>query len=336
MHNPFRTPTVTPNPTGAGPSSTSVTATEHPRPESRPSMPPAPASMAREPIPQRQGTPHDDLASELQSVNLEDSTPFEPPPAYTPSANPYQGEATVEYGPQRPFQPPPPAPPLPSQFTGMSMQQQFTGMPPGGPVMNPGVPLSTHSTGNWSQYPGQGAPSANASGYFGPPPRHPSLTGSAAAPQSSLSPAPNGLSEFSRDFYTSTPSNRQLSPAPSNGSSAVVSEPEHFERGHPDARTSYSFAPPNGPPPSQYVPPGGPPPLSPTSSYAPPSGPPPSHSSPLSSNNSDDWRPTNTPTPGRPLLNKGRVLVYPRGFECKKCTNTGYKVGTHFRFLVVY
>ncbi|WVQ74917.1 hypothetical protein IAR50_004525 [Cryptococcus sp. DSM 104548] len=35
--------------------------------------------------------------------------------------------------------------------------------------------------------------------------------------------------------------------------------------------------------------------------------------------------PTETPTPGRPLLHRGQMLVYPTGFWCRKCNNTGYK-----------
>lgn len=33
----------------------------------------------------------------------------------------------------------------------------------------------------------------------------------------------------------------------------------------------------------------------------------------------DDGRPTRTPVPGRPLLNNGKTLVYPAGYECHKC-----------------
>ena len=33
----------------------------------------------------------------------------------------------------------------------------------------------------------------------------------------------------------------------------------------------------------------------------------------------DDGRPTRTPVPGHPLLNNGRTLVYPDGYECDKC-----------------
>jgi len=39
----------------------------------------------------------------------------------------------------------------------------------------------------------------------------------------------------------------------------------------------------------------------------------------------NDGKPTETPTPGRPLLNHQRVLVYPKGYQCYKCHNTGYK-----------
>lgn len=38
-----------------------------------------------------------------------------------------------------------------------------------------------------------------------------------------------------------------------------------------------------------------------------------------------DNRPTSIPTPGRPLLKDGMLLVYPRGYMCKKCHNTGFK-----------
>lgn len=56
-----------------------------------------------------------------------------------------------------------------------------------------------------------------------------------------------------------------------------------------------------------------------TSRYPPPPGPPPSRPPPSSD---DEGRPTTKPTPGRPLLNQGRLLVYPAGYECDKCTFT--------------
>jgi len=33
----------------------------------------------------------------------------------------------------------------------------------------------------------------------------------------------------------------------------------------------------------------------------------------------DDGRPTRTPVPGHPLLNNGKTLIYPAGYECFKC-----------------
>ncbi|WVQ82301.1 hypothetical protein IAT38_004429 [Cryptococcus sp. DSM 104549] len=48
---------------------------------------------------------------------------------------------------------------------------------------------------------------------------------------------------------------------------------------------------------------------------------------PSSSNGgaAQDLSPTEVPTPGRPLLYKGQLLVYPKGFWCHKCGNTGFK-----------
>ncbi|WVN85930.1 uncharacterized protein L203_101084 [Cryptococcus depauperatus CBS 7841] len=44
-----------------------------------------------------------------------------------------------------------------------------------------------------------------------------------------------------------------------------------------------------------------------------------------SSFQSQDLSPTEHPTPGRPLLHRGHLLVYPKDFWCPKCGNTGYK-----------
>ncbi|ORY35559.1 hypothetical protein BCR39DRAFT_20512 [Naematelia encephala] len=38
-----------------------------------------------------------------------------------------------------------------------------------------------------------------------------------------------------------------------------------------------------------------------------------------------DTSPTEIPTPGRPLLHRGQLLIYPKGYFCHKCGNTGYK-----------
>ena len=55
---------------------------------------------------------------------------------------------------------------------------------------------------------------------------------------------------------------------------------------------------------------------------------PPAHSSSSqtqrSSSSMTDARPTARATPGRPLLDEGRVLVYPLGYECPKCTSYSF------------
>lgn len=347
-NNPFRSHPVTPNPTGAsaGPSGSTEVSEPAPRPpqsESETQTQPearrsdtvilaasGTSTRERDSSPPRQNRRSaDDLAAELQGTTLEDPTPSEPPPAYTPSANPYEGEATVEYGPRRPFQPAPPPPPLSQQFTGMSgmnapLRPQYSGIPQGSPYITPqgtGMPMAPTLTGGWGAYPGQRMSSSASPGRYGPPPRHPAV-GHIPTPTTHISPAPTGarMSEFSRDFYSSQP-DRRPSPALSNASSDGATGPEHFERVTPANTGTSSSAPPtthsapDGPPPTS--------PISPSSSHAPPSGPPPSRTS---TDNADDCKPTTVPTPGHPLLNKGRVLVYPAGRECRKCLNTGYKV----------
>jgi hypothetical protein len=96
--------------------------------------------------------------------------------------------------------------------------------------------------------------------------------------------------------------------------------------------THSRYAPPSTPAPSRgYAPPTGlpPPGSAPAGSrYAPPSGRPPTSSArPTDSNpgTEDDGRPTTSPTQGHPLLRNNRVLVYPKGYTCWKCNNTGFK-----------
>ncbi|ORX38523.1 hypothetical protein BD324DRAFT_649886 [Kockovaella imperatae] len=88
---------------------------------------------------------------------------------------------------------------------------------------------------------------------------------------------------------------------------------------------SERFEAPAGPPPGKssggYAGPS-------THSSRPPS--PPSHPSSSggagsSSRPGSDLTPTDVPTPGRPLLHNGMMLVYPKGHFCTKCYNTGYK-----------
>ena len=46
---------------------------------------------------------------------------------------------------------------------------------------------------------------------------------------------------------------------------------------------------------------------------------PPLHQPPTQNSIPDDGKPTRTPVPGHPLLNDGKTLVYPPGYECNKC-----------------
>ncbi|KAG8852766.1 hypothetical protein FRB91_005972 [Serendipita sp. 411] len=39
----------------------------------------------------------------------------------------------------------------------------------------------------------------------------------------------------------------------------------------------------------------------------------------------NDGKPTTRPIPGHPLLSRGRVLIYPPGYECHKCYNKGFR-----------
>lgn len=69
-------------------------------------------------------------------------------------------------------------------------------------------------------------------------------------------------------------------------------------------------------------------PLASPSIYSPPSHAPPPTSPLASSRRNDAYRPTTVPTPGQPLLRKGKLLVYPRSWPgCPKCLDTGYKHG---------
>jgi hypothetical protein len=219
-----------------------------------------------------------------------DDLDAEAPPAYTPAADVYQGESTLEVGPRRPFQQvpaqrrPPPA---------QQQQQQQHLAPPSewdqyqrhtrqGQWAQSNPSLVSHPSGSAS--PGWGppnsAPNSNAD-LPPPPPRHPHSQNS--IPNRAASEAP--VSDFARDFYAAGGGDVSESQSQSQSSSSNANR------------------------------------------YAPPSGPPPPQSSNNGTNKkkaageeiSDDGRPTHVPTPGHPLLLNSKLLVYPVGFECHKC-----------------
>lgn len=118
-----------------------------------------------------------------------------------------------------------------------------------------------------------------------------------------------------------TGSGSYLSPQGTGGSALGSNNPfgDHNRPPPPPShpsRTESGFSAPSGPPPGKpnvgettYRPPADPPAGGGSSQAAGPSRPPP----PV------DLSPTEVPTPGRPLLRHGQMLVYPKGFFCQKC-----------------
>ncbi|KAK8854759.1 hypothetical protein IAR55_003498 [Kwoniella newhampshirensis] len=197
-----------------------------------------------------------------------DDDPFDPPPAYTPSAA-VSGETTVDAGPSRmDFSGPPP---LPDR-----LQQNITGVGIGyGPTHH----HTSSNGGGWGVVSPQPTGSGFASGGGGgnyhpplPPPRHPSTV------------AYNGNGNRSGNG-NGNPFNPPPGPPPTNNKTDTSSS--SFEPDVHDAGPSRPSAPSS----SQVI----------------------------------DLSPTEMPTPGRPLLYRGQLLVYPKGFFCHKCGNTGYK-----------
>ncbi|OSD05413.1 hypothetical protein PYCCODRAFT_1465313 [Trametes coccinea BRFM310] len=159
--------------------------------------------------------------------------------------------------------------------------------------------VSPQETGSssWSAFPG-GLHRESPSIFTrpAPPPVHPSLQ-NGGPPQLPSRP----LSDFARDFYT----------AGADMSTGVLGGPSSQYQGETHGASSSSstrYAPPPGEPPNRSG-----------------KGAPPSPVSPADDPTSDDARPTETPVPGHPLLRHGKILVYPRDYECPKCRNTGYK-----------
>ncbi|CAL1714515.1 unnamed protein product [Somion occarium] len=154
---------------------------------------------------------------------------------------------------------------------------------------------------SWAGYPGN--VSRQPTGRP-PPPRHPLVSAASrvASPyfiphQPVSSPPSRPISEFAQEFYAA----------------GGTANPETLFGGSSSQYTSQPNSPSDSSSPRQYL--------------HPPETPP-RHSQPNESNSNeipDDGKPTKTPVPGHPLLKDGRVLVYPAGFECQKCHNTGYK-----------
>ncbi len=111
-------------------------------------------------------------------------------------------------------------------------------------------------------------------------------------------PLPQHVEEEMRR-QTSSSTNR-ITSNPTGGSGSRFPAPPSHPSLSP-RQPSSTFAPPPHPPP-------------------PPPPPPPPLRSPASSFSRGTFTtPTETPWPGRPLLHKGKFLIYPVGFTCNKC-----------------
>ncbi|KAI0718050.1 hypothetical protein C8T65DRAFT_571126 [Cerioporus squamosus] len=265
-HNPFRTPAVTPTPTGAseaGSSNVGQTSSDGDR------------GGGEGPPPQIDTSVSDLLNEEL-------------PPAYTPAPNVYEGEATLEVGPRRPFQQPALVAPNQQQYGSSQFPPPSWGISP-----QPTGPTS------WSAFPGQRRQELYTTPV--PPPLHPDLA-RIQRPSSTPNVPQAPLSDFARDFYAAGGSDSDL-----YGGSSSRYQNEDSDLSSPSS-SSRRYAPPPGEPPNR---PGKSLPATPTS--------------PIQEGSPNDGRPTDRPVPGHPLLHHGKVLVYPAGFECQKCRNTGYR-----------
>ncbi|GAA5845978.1 hypothetical protein JCM9279_004744 [Rhodotorula babjevae] len=196
------------------------------------------------------------------------------------------------------------APPLPSRPGQVPPEDPLPDEPPPPYEPTPAANQQTLEYGPVRPFqppphaPPRPAASSSSSSPFAPPPRPPlGSPGPSLPPPSfpfwngaSLTPAQTGFSEG--NLYNQAPPSQ---PLPS---------PFGFP---PSPQPPATFSPPPHAPPQQHSP------FPPTSPRHGGRGP-------------QRYEPTETPTPGQPLLNQGRLLVYQPGKElCWKCGNTGYK-----------
>ncbi|KIJ65403.1 hypothetical protein HYDPIDRAFT_174870 [Hydnomerulius pinastri MD-312] len=288
--NPFRaqvSPTPTPTPLG---------------PLERPSSPPLPALPPPSPSTTAgppSAIPHSSTAPAGMSTNNTGPS-FTPapaieridddlPPAYTPSADPTLGEATVELGPRRPFQDPLRHPSSsPYAPTGPQQQQPQWHQPPG---------QSYHSQSQ-SRHPAwQLQPQTSQASWQTQ--RFPSSFGGQRSGGGLL----GALFDTVRDVVevvSGAHEERMIAAQRASGAAyATPYTPGQAPYGSPQSRAVRGQSPTgNG------------------RSSAPPRSPP---SVP------DDGSPTRMPVPGHPLLRDGNLIVYPKDYLCVKCRNTGYK-----------
>jgi len=253
-----------------------------------------PLVSSSQPTPSQSGPP-----SQLGFDDLEE------PPPYTPNASITSGETTIEVGPNRPFQTvQPSASPSRngvSQVRSTSVVQQLSDtfidiVNNLGSSVNSFSNSSNYNQGqrpnsnNWSSNPGQNHRLVPPN----PTPRN--IAPPRAPPQHPLSPS---ASLRSPPLSTSTHS----LPSMTTHSSDFARDFYAVGTGNGEALvTESAFAPPTGSPSS-------------------------SRQAPATKSVPNDGRPTSQPQPGHPLLRDGNLLVYPRGYECGRCHNVGYREG---------
>lgn len=281
VHNPFRSPTVTPAPTGRTGNSS-------------PPLPPIPVdddALARPSYTPPPGPPPERV--QQPSANPEDTRGSvadvlteELPPAYTATPNLREGESTLELGPRRPFQQPPAVP-----------RRQEPQFPPASwpPPESWGATSSQPIDNGWTAFPGNLHRSQTGVDRtrFAPPPQHP--TQRALEPRVRPTSHPDVVSDFARDFYAAGSDDSGLYGGSSmqyQSVSAGASPVSPSASWVPQVSTGFA-------PPSEERQDGG--------RRNPSNGVP------------DDGRPTDRPVPGHPLLRHGKVLMYPNGYECQKC-----------------
>lgn len=262
-----------------------------------------------------------------------DSDDLEEPPPYTPSASITAGETTVELGPSRPFQTVPsstnPSRNAVSQnrnqlrvpsSSSSPLQPSSRSTPSGRSTsiiqqlsdsfndimhdLGSSIDSLSHSSNfnqgtasqrltgqpNMFSYPGQyqrpgprplSNPTIRDTHNLVPPPRHP-LSPSASLHPPPSHPPPPSTSTHSLPSMTSHSSDfaRDFYAAGADSGEVLVTEA--------------AFAPPPGPPSS-------------------------ARPAPATQSVPNDVRPTSQPQAGHPLLKDGNLLVYPKGFECRKC-----------------
>ena len=257
-----------------------------------------------------------------------DSTDLEEPPPYTPSASITSGETTVEVGPARPFQST--QPPVNPPRNGASQVSHSR------IVSSPSFPSHSSSSSLPSHQ-----RSASAAQQLS------LLSNSFTDIVNHLSASVNNLQNSSNNWREAN--SRSTGPSNNNWSSYPGQNPRALRPplSNPTPRSTNDFFPPPRHPESSLHPP-----LASTSThslpsmashsdfardfyaagsgsgenlvtetaFAPPAGPPPpTRQAPVTQSVPNDGRPTSQPQPGHPLLKDGNLLVYTKGFECRKC-----------------